>query len=204
MTGIHEPDDRPAERAEWEDIEDAARGVFDLWVGQPELGWARLAWEALDQQSLTRYEDELERTVVLIRLLALGEVYRDFCAVTWQESHASMFGVLAEEIELSPFRLGQLVGPDFTSANEYLRDEPTSEAVRELVYEERPRVIRALTAAFRHTAELFVGLYLSTTHLSGHRWEELDDDVIDEVLNDVSTDKSAGYSWIEEGMPVFR
>ncbi len=31
----------------WEELEDGARSMFDVWVGQPELRWARLAWERL-------------------------------------------------------------------------------------------------------------------------------------------------------------
>jgi hypothetical protein len=73
-----------------------------------------------------------------------------------------------------------------------------------LVYDERPRVVQALRKEFPHTNELFVGLILSNTELSGKRWEDLDEEVLHDVLNDLSDDKLAAYAWIDQGMPLSR
>ena len=204
MTGIEEPGAQAEEKVEWQEIEDAARVVFDVWSGKPELGWARLAWEALDRQRLTHHQDELQRNVVLVRLLALVEVYRDFCAVAWDERTETRFDDAAHDLAFSPFRVGQLVGPEFEPEYDLLTEELVREGIQMLVYDERPRVVQALRKEFAHTDELFVGLILSNTDLSGKRWEDLDEEVLHEVLNNVSDDKLAAYAWIDQGMPVSR
>src|SRR5260221_730439 len=63
----------------WDDVQEAADLAFSVWVGQPELSWAKQAWQALTEAKLTRYCNEAERYRVLFRLLVLGGIYSDFC-----------------------------------------------------------------------------------------------------------------------------
>jgi hypothetical protein len=51
----------------------------------PELAWARQAWRILETHGLADYSGEFERHTVAFRFLVLGGIYRDFCAVYWEE-----------------------------------------------------------------------------------------------------------------------
>lgn len=50
------------------------------------MKWGRAAWAHLRNHGLTRYSDDLERHLVLLRFLALGGIYRDFCHAAWGEA----------------------------------------------------------------------------------------------------------------------
>ncbi len=69
----------------WDEVLDVAKSAFNVWVGQPELQWAKRAWQVLQDANLTRYRTELERYSVLFRLLVLGGIYSDFCDLAWGE-----------------------------------------------------------------------------------------------------------------------
>ncbi|PKM80303.1 MAG: hypothetical protein CVU89_14525 [Firmicutes bacterium HGW-Firmicutes-14] len=70
----------------WNDISDFARGKFDVWTGEGQHVWAEQAWEGIIQAGLADYKDEIERHIVLIRLMALVTMYREFCDLVWQEA----------------------------------------------------------------------------------------------------------------------
>jgi hypothetical protein len=76
----------PTSAMDWEQVAEAAGEAFSIWVGQPELQWARAAWERLGRAGLTGCADELERSRAQVRFLALCGIYHDFCDVAWEES----------------------------------------------------------------------------------------------------------------------
>ncbi len=69
----------------WEDVKEAAKNIFNIWVDQRELIWAEKAWNMLIKQGMAEYEYEIERIKVCIRLIVLGVMYQDFCKISWQE-----------------------------------------------------------------------------------------------------------------------
>lgn len=84
--------------------------MFDVWVGQPELRWARLAWERLLERGLGNYGNPTEKCMVKIRFLALAGFYHDFCYVAWRVEAYPDYQVWAELLEIHSFSLGQLAG----------------------------------------------------------------------------------------------
>ena len=66
------PSSDDKESVNWEDIAYAGDDIFNVWFGNPELLWAKAAWQKLQEAGLTAFGTELERHVVLCRLLVLG------------------------------------------------------------------------------------------------------------------------------------
>jgi hypothetical protein len=56
-------------------------------VGQPELRWAEQAWAHLVKGGLACGDGPLERLLAYVRLFVLGSMYRDWCAIVWDEVH---------------------------------------------------------------------------------------------------------------------
>jgi len=177
-------------RIEWPNVEAAAKAAFNVWVGAPELAWAEQAWRILETQGLTDYSDEFGRHTVAFRFLALGGIYRDFCAVYWEETTDRWYSEWVVSLELSPLILGQLYGQ--------LTDEPLTEEESEiltvLVENERKAVVDALRAGFDSNEKLYEVLARSREPQST---EPDDDHALDHW--ETTSQNSAGYEWVREG-----
>src|SRR3990172_11861772 len=95
----------------WEDVDDAAGAAFSIWVEQPELEWARRAWGVLAQAGLTAYSSERGRLRVLVRFVALADIYHQFCHLAWGEYYKPEYGDpdygdWADRLGLTPVRIG--------------------------------------------------------------------------------------------------
>lgn len=182
-------------RLQWIEAEAAANEAFNVWVGRPELAWAKQAWHVLEMRGLADYSDEFERHTVAFRFLVLGGIYRDFCTVYWEETTDRSYSEWAASFELSPLILGQLYGQ--------LADEPLtedeSEVLAALVESQRRVVVDALLAGFGGD----VKLYESLAHSREPQDARLDDDHAFDRL-DTTWQNSAGYGWVNEGCrPAF-
>jgi hypothetical protein len=107
---MHGP--REDNRLRWSTIAEDAKELFDVWVNQPELAWAKKAWEHIETAGLTVHINDVERTLVLIRLVALAAFYHSWCYAAWQEG-AVQLEYWRDALEIPHFRLAQLVGVDF-------------------------------------------------------------------------------------------
>jgi hypothetical protein len=103
-----------ADRQEWEDIEELASELFSMWAGGGDLAWAKTAWQALTQVGMTDHTSEAERTICMVRLIALSAIYREFCARAFDEgSSGELQELVTSELvggypKLDSFTLGQL------------------------------------------------------------------------------------------------
>jgi hypothetical protein len=70
-----------------------ARAVFSVWWDGAEVDWAGHAWAALARAGLTACRTELERTLVVCRLLALNVLYREFCTRAFEEGFPGEWSV---------------------------------------------------------------------------------------------------------------
>ncbi len=204
---VHIPPDGPEPGVGvlgWEEVEAAAPAAFDVWCGGADVAWARSAWDILARAGLTRYRDGVGRAEVLLRFLALGEVYRDFCACAWDEHTEASLPELAEALGLSPFRLGQYLGAAFEATDE---EEGTllEEGLAAGVARVRAGVVRALRAHHGSDDALFLWMWISNDpDRAGRSWEAMDDDEVDEVMNDATPGRCAAYAWITDGMRPYR
>ena len=136
----------------WEDVEEAANLAFDVWLHRRERVWAKQTWEAFSQAGLTRYANELQRHVVVVRFLVLGGLFRDFCALAWDERDDPWYSDWAGSLELQDFVIGQLVGPDSNV-------EDADSGLNHVICKSRPEIVRALIEVFGDEEELFASLW---------------------------------------------
>jgi hypothetical protein len=86
----------------WTDFPPAAHEIFHIWTNRhaDELRWASSAWTAVQRAGLTSYSDEVEKTLVLIRLMTLAAMYHEFADRAWQEYFTPEYVDWAEQLEI--------------------------------------------------------------------------------------------------------
>ena len=219
---------------DWCDVEAAAKTAFSIWLPNRDYLWAQEAWQRLFRTGLTDYETETKHCQVQIRFLCLASLYRDWCSLADDELLDDELTWWADELDISTFRLAQLVGPDFGEGetDEY---ELRRYALQSLTEDARADVVQALKKSYGSDADLFLALWrinhpappkpaapflsLKTTEVSNTALslfdltletdkEEDDDDTYyeddNEVLNDVTDEKLAAYAWIDDDCPSVR
>lgn len=210
----------------WEDVNREAESIFRIWTDAREVEWAKQSWKVLSKHGLTSYSNQIEQTRVMVRLMALAAIYRDFCELAFDEVHEPEYTVWADELCLSSFRIAQCVGPQFHD------DEPAEEkklldgAISELLAEARSEIYEALRSEWGDDSLLFVSLWNTVEYQRNEpdsTWAENPANVVPEkggqsapsdqggeidwledagyILNSETTwKKLAAFSWIEQGM----
>jgi len=97
----------------WEEVSENADSLFRVWTDGRELQWAKKCWQALSKRSLASYTNQVERTSVIIRLIALADIYRKFCDLAFDEAYEPEYAAWADELNLEVFRVAQRIGPQF-------------------------------------------------------------------------------------------
>jgi hypothetical protein len=185
----HDPD-RVMKMA-WADIESLADEVFHVWSGQPELKWAKCAWDMLDQAGLTAYRNAVQKYAVQFRLLVLSGIYSDFCDRAFDEPSEIGYSM---EFELDRFVGGQLWArrPDLKFDDE-LDDD--GDILNTLVETHRGEVVRALVKGFGSDTALYASLWKSK--------DANDADADQEDGNDdtfvCEAPQGRAYEWVSEG-----
>ena len=180
---------------EWEDIAEAAARIFNVWIEkQPELEWAKTAWQHLREHGRTRYSTDVDWHVVQCRLLALGGIYRDFCQLAWDESAGKDYEFWAEGMKLDKFTLGRLYqSVENDSTND---DVGMYDAMESIVEAQRPAVVAALQEGFGLEEGLISSLW------STRRGRDtFDSDDGDEIVPEtgMSMSKLKALDWILGG-----
>jgi hypothetical protein len=184
-------------RVEWEDVSATAESIFRVWASAAgkELDWANSAWIALGRAGLTSYKGAIEQTTVLVRLLSLGVIFREFCEIAHGEPSDPDITDWADSLEISPVRIGQALGPNYLEDSKDPLD--LDDAILALIDEIRPEVFAALVKGFGNESSLFLALWRAS---QGGAIDEPEEDG-DSVLNDVTPEKGKAFEWITEGMP---
>jgi hypothetical protein len=177
---------------QWEDISRDADSLFRVWTDGRELQWAKKSWQALSARGLTSYAGEVERTSVLIKLIALADIYREFCDLAFNETHEQEHAVWASELSLELFRVAQCVGPQFECDEDADNDTLLDRALCELVMQGRPAIYAALKAEFGDDSLLFVSLW-STADC-----EKDENDSDNGEQKSKTTDADAEIDWTED------
>jgi hypothetical protein len=199
----------------WNQVVTEASPIFEVWLGGRELEWAMLAWQGLQNAGLTSYEGSLDRSRVMVRLLLLGRLYREFCAVAWEEWQEPDWSDWADHVGITLFRAAQLVGEEEVDDN--LSEFALLEAALVILTErERQRVVEALVKEFRGAPMLFVSLWATNWAPSSDLDDEGDDtltlaeiigndDLVTEICDaetvvDLMEGKGPAFEWVSEGM----
>jgi len=178
----------------WNEIRNVARILFNVWVNEPEIKWARKAWLYLRAKGLTSYRNEAERTMVLVRLGTLALAYREFCDLAFGEGSGDFDYIEWDELGIDPSSLAQLVAPETESDG---RDDSfdTDDALQQSSQRVRPEIYDALVDGFGGDAMLFASLWRTPTDCDPRAEESIDD-----VFNELTASKAEAFQWIRDGM----
>jgi hypothetical protein len=201
--------DNETDRVEWDDIETIARDLFNVWVGAPELSWARHAWGALDSAGLTTYSTNIERSQCLFRLLVLAAIYREFCVRAFDEGDSGDWREVVALASLvgyktSPFDSVALRAlaeqHDIDTDDDFAAEKSVmSEILAELTVAEHQTVVQALLRKWSE-ARVFAELWVSSEAEIAY---PITDDAVAGIVNhDLTASKHKAYEWLTEGLPV--
>jgi hypothetical protein len=210
VTNIHTASQRDRQLLEWADVEAAATLALDIWVGQPELRWAREAWQHLSNADLAQYDNELGRCTAAMRFAALCCIYLDFCAAAYEACDgasidAVCFSEWALALKVPAFRLGQMIGNDdnFPSdPDDSEGDDLLDRAVKHLAERERKTLVKALKAGYGGDGPMFLALVRSKNFAEE---PDSEDDDYEEPLTDeeiyanMSSEEVRAFDWIAAG-----
>ena len=215
----------------WTDIPKEVRdALFRVWTDERELLWAEKCWGYLDKRGLTAYSNEVAKVRVLVRLMSLAEIYREFCDRAWEEQYDCELVVWASELDLNRFRLAQCVGPTFEECTVDDDDELYRAALMSLAEEARCEIYDVLIQEFGSESHLFVSLWNTVEfHAEDDAYVEDEEPELltakrrigttgayppeteinwledaEAILRDVTPDKMCAYEWINQGMPRVR
>lgn len=179
--------------------------LFSIWVGGAERRWAAYMWDVLERAGLTLYDDgdEVERTRVVCRLVALAGINREFAARAWQEGYPGEWreSVYAEVIGryplLDPIAVGRLAEREGVSVepSRYDGREDALDLVKELAEREWTEVVRAILEDLGESW-LFASLWATRNAASRY---PLPDEVLYEILDTDVEEKVEAFGWVERG-----
>ena len=188
----------------WTLVETTTRAAFNIWVGQPEIEWAKAAFHNLARAGLLDDSSPLTRQLAVLRVLATAGIYHDSCEAAWEETSDIDYTEWCEDSLLDKFLLGFLFG----TTQQYSPEEELDfgEAVNALVEEERPAVVEALIKGFGSVAELYASLWKSCKFSTAEPNEPEGDSEVEEYIEDDyevfepdEVGKLAAYERVAEG-----
>jgi hypothetical protein len=179
----------------WRSTPVGAETADNVWVSGGGPQWAKEVWERTVAAGLANYSNEIERHRAAVLLLGLAGLYRDFCALAWEERDPPTYSYWAEELGIDGFVLGQLVGLD--------PHIERKEALNHLVNAARPQVLELLTQIFGNVNSLFVSLWRAGPVSTSEEDNDCDGVLTDdEILNDATPERLAAYGWLNSGADV--
>lgn len=191
-----------AARIEWDEIESIVGRVFGVWDSGSDLLLAEHAWAELAAAGQTRYETDLERSYAIVRLLAFGAYYREFCAYAFDEGAVGEWrelitsDLIGDPPLLDISILGEPAQPVEPDEEEFI-DDPVavSEVLQGVVRDRCAEVVDILTKRWGQ-ARFFASLYATGDgDLDGY---PLTDEAIGEIVNENMTgSKLQAWSWVD-------
>ena len=166
-----------------------------VWDEEEKRAWARKAWSILSIAKLTQDETGVERAEVVVRCLALTGIFADFYGIAFQDGYEPEDTELGESLDLSPLRVGQLIGRDADCDEGQDDSELYRDALRHLESEARGEVCRTLIEGFGNAPGLFISLWRANYYYA-------DEDIVsddDIVSSDFTPEKHIADEWITEG-----
>jgi len=146
----------------WDNLTPAIDKAFAIWTGRYEQQWAKRVWGKIIERGLADNSTELERHRAIVRFVTLAAIYHDFCELAWDESAWHEYAYWTEDLEISPFHLGQLIGqnPEWQDPddNEILAEH----AFRFLAERERNQIYKILIDCFGDVNRLYDSLLRTT------------------------------------------
>lgn len=183
------------ENLTWDELQPALDLSFSVWDEKEKKEWANKAWRILSDVKLTQYVTEVERAEVIVRFLALTGIFADFYEIAFQDGYEPEYTELAESLDLSPLRVGQLIGRDADCDDGQDDSQLYADALLHLANGARGEVCKALIAGFGNAPQLLISLWRSNYSYADNEITS-DDDIVNSNL---TPEKHIAYEWITEG-----
>lgn len=194
----------------YEDFEGFLRDLFSTWVGGGERAWVRFAWSVLERDGMTAYEDEAGRNLVVVRLLALSALGREFYAQAFEEGESyveyqesASWAIVGVPGGIDVEWLIATTGATFERVD--AQEDDGGYTVEDGVELLLPYLLRfeawAVASCLRKhlgDAEVFASLYAS----AGEARYPLSTEQIRDAVGSAEPLRLRAYSWISEGMPL--
>jgi hypothetical protein len=189
-------------RIAWDEIKPVAEKIFGVWPSGSDLLLAQHAWEELATAGLTHCETDLERCQAIVRLLAFGAYYREFCAYAfdkgsvgeWREWITS--DLIGDRPLLDVSILGEPITQSDASEDDFLEDaHAVSEVLQQIVQEECCKVVALLKERWG-SARFFASLYATGNwELDGY---PLSEETVGEIVDyDLTGSKQRAWAWAD-------
>lgn len=199
----------PANALQFSDISRLVPDLFRTWTDDGEERWARYAWSVLERNGLTRINEDVDRSDVVVRLLALATLGKTFYVYAFGEGDADDWTYeLGEAVDhpqgIDRAWLREQARAAYTVDEEDEKDELNylaSEAMGDILSDVVRGKAETVGATLRSTlgdAELFASLYMSAQDGA----YPLDSETISEIVNDPDGNKIEAYGWIQAGMYI--
>lgn len=158
----------------WDEIEQAAKKMFNVWIDGGELKWAKEAWRHLRAAGLTSSTSTLEVTAAKVRLVTLARIYQEFSGFAWDENPETPLDYLAEDLEIDPVALGILAGRASPNGFEELTDDDSvlGAALLTVTDSQRAEIFDCLRKSYGDENKLYSRLWHTRSLLAEKDSEE--------------------------------
>jgi hypothetical protein len=185
----------------WDRFAEAAEELFKV-LGRSELVWAEQAWDHVVRAGLAEAHSELDRHRVVVRLIALASVYREFSSLAWKRSTRCHYAEWAVFLDLVPLRLGQLLGEKAALPEKAKEERLLEEAVAILVNRERAELHKVLVAGYGTVSKLFAAMWRTREKPTDAGGTPESRETDEEILNDLSFEKIDSFEFVSKGFRV--
>ena len=185
-------------RLSFDDVKNIIGDTIEYFDGNPEI-WLRMIWALIEKNNMNFYDSKVDKICTLTRVYSMCWIYSNFSAVFY-DTYSDIidmdidYSTLAETDDYTCDDVFDCQDDDLRLTVEtYLKNIIcTSENVSEIF---------GLLAEELGISKTFASLYYSLQY-SQFSDDEYDDEaeIYDEILNNVSADKSAAYEWLDSYM----
>lgn len=184
----------------WDDLTPAVEKAFAIWVDRYEQEWAKRVWNKIVERGLADYSTELDRHRVIVRFVTLAVIYHDFCELAWDEDTWDDYAYWTEDLAISPFHLGQLIGQDPEWQEPDADETLERHAFRFLTERARDQLYEVLIDYFGDVDKLYDSL-LRTTDPDAVEYDDTEGNHYIEI--NMPYDEERVYQWLQDGCRVF-
>lgn len=161
----------------WDQIAPSVASLFSVWSHDNNIVWVKTAWQALNEQGLTRFKNQQEKQDAILNLLTLARIYHQFCdrAFGITDDSENLIPMWLDDLEesemyISLVRLGCLLHKEVNTNNdEFLSFDCEANKLPSLLISATNNciqdVVKALLIGFGSKESLFLGLWNSSLNI---------------------------------------
>jgi len=170
-----------SEQIDWDEVEDAASKMFNVWGAMYELDWAKEAWGHLRAAGLTSRQTFLDETAAKLRLVTLARIYQEFCGLAWNEDPETPIDYLAYDLQIDKVAIGVLAAStEYDELEEAVDEYELYQAALTAVTDsQRQEIFECLKAAYGNEFKLYSRIWHTRAPLGDEDSEDDEFEVTD-------------------------